>query len=227
MKMLLVIHVAGATLGLLSGMTSLFSRKGGPVHRRSGRVFVVSMLTMCAAAIVLAALNAQPINLVAGTLTAYLVATAMITVRPAADPGRTLERALMVAAFCAGLAAVALGLRQGGGVRIPLFLFGLLGVLGSIGDFKALRAGRLATAPRLARHLWRMSVALLIATASFFLGPRGRVRAVLPDALVTTPLLVLPELLVLAALFVWLWRVKRPARIASVPDGRMVGSTAA
>jgi hypothetical protein len=61
-----------------------------------------------------------------------------------------------------------------------------------------------------------MSVALLIATASFFLGPRGRVQAVLPDALVTTPVLVLPELVVLAALFFWLWRVKRPAGIVSV-----------
>jgi uncharacterized membrane protein len=215
MKGLLIVHVAGASIGLLSGMTSLFSRKGGRVHRQSGKIFVGSMLAMCAAAIVLATLNAQPINLVAGSLTAYLVATAMITVRPVADPARRLERGLMVAAFCAGLAAVSLGLREEGGVRIPLFMFGLLGVLGSIGDFKALRAGKLAGAPRLARHLWRMSLALLIATASFFLGPRGRVRAVLPDALVTTPLLAIPELLVLAALFYWLWRVKKPASRAS------------
>jgi uncharacterized membrane protein len=226
MKVLLVVHVAGAAIGLLSGMTSLFSRKGGLVHRRSGKVFVVSMLAMCAAAVVLAALNAQPINLVAGSLTAYLVATAMITVRPLSDPARRLERALMGTAFCVGLWAVALGLGQEGGLRVGLFLFGLLGVLGSVGDFKALRAGRLAGAPRLARHLWRMSLALLIATASFFLGPRGRVRAVLPDALVTTPLLALPELLVLAALFFWLWRVKRPARIASVPREGVAGTVA-
>jgi hypothetical protein len=64
-------------------------------------------------------------------------------------------------------------------------------------------------------HLWRMSLALLIAAASFFLGPRGCVQAVVPDALVTTPMLVLPELLVLTALFYWLWRVKKPASIAS------------
>jgi hypothetical protein len=185
------------------------------VHRQSGKVFVGSMLAMCAAAIVLAALNAQPINLVAGSLTAYLVATAMITVRPVADPARRLERGLMVAAFCAGVAAIALGMAQEGGIRIPLFLFGLLGVLGSIGDFKALRAGTLAGAPRLTRHLWRMSLALLIATASFFLGPRGRVRAVLPDAIVTTPLLAIPELLVLTVLFYWLWRLKKPASRAS------------
>src|SRR5262245_29807762 len=99
MQTLLFVHVAGATIGLLSGMTALFSPKGGRLHRRSGKVFVVSMLGMCLAAIVLAAFRAQPINLVAGSLTAYLVATAMITVRPVSDPARRLERGLMVAAF--------------------------------------------------------------------------------------------------------------------------------
>jgi hypothetical protein len=49
----------------------------------------------------------------------------------------------MAAAFCAGVAAIALCLRQEGGARIPLFLFGLLGMLGSIGAFKVLRAGTL------------------------------------------------------------------------------------
>jgi hypothetical protein len=225
MKMLLVAHIAGAALGLLSGMIALFTRKGGYFHRRAGRVFVYSMLLMCAAAVVLATFKAQPINLVAGSLTAYLVATALITVRPVSDPARRLERGLMVAAFGIGLGAVALGLGEEGGVRIPLFMFGLLGVLGSVGDFKTLQAGRLSAAVRLTRHLWRMSVALLIANASFFLGPRGRVRAVLPDALVKTPLLAIPELVVLAALFYWLWRVKRRRRTASVADPDM--STAA
>lgn len=210
MKFLLLVHVCGASLGLLAGATALFSPKGAAVHRQSGTVFVVSMLLMCAAAIALAVTNAQPINIVAGTLTAYLVATAGITVRPVSESGRWLQRGLMVVAFCTGVAAIALGLESANAERIPLLLFGALGVLGSVGDVKALRAGKLAGGPRLARHLWRMTLALLIATASFFLGPRGRVRAVLPDALVTTPVLMLPVLVVLAALFYWLWRVKRP-----------------
>src|SRR5262245_23145885 len=126
MKALLIVHIAGASIGLLSGTTSMFSTKGGQRHRQSGKVFVASMLAMCAAAIVIAAVKAQPINLVAGSLTAYLVATAMITVRPVADPARSLERGLMAAAFSAGIAAVALGLREAGGVRAPLLLFGVV-----------------------------------------------------------------------------------------------------
>jgi hypothetical protein len=65
-----------------------------------------------------------------------------------------------------------------------------------------------------------MSVALLIATASFFLGPRDRVRAVLPDAIVTTPLLMVPVLMVLGVMLIWLWRVKKTAGIYRVnPTG--------
>src|SRR5581483_11809978 len=156
MKLLLIFHVAGATVGLVSGTVSMFARKAGLLHRRAGNVFVVSMLAMCAAAIVIATFHAEPINVVAGTLTAYLVATARITARPFADPRRRLERALIVITLVAGSGAVLLGLQDDGGVRAPLFMFGLVGVSGSIGDFKTLRAGTLTGTVRLTRHLWRM-----------------------------------------------------------------------
>jgi hypothetical protein len=44
------------------------------------------------------------------------------------------------------------------------------------------------------------------------LGPRARVEAVLPDALVKPGLVVLPVIAVTVALFYWLWRVKRGTR---------------
>jgi hypothetical protein len=53
-----------------------------------------------------------------------------------------------------------------------------------------------------------MCLALWIAAASFFLGPRARVRAVLPDVLVTTPVLVIPVIAVIVVMLYWLWRVR-------------------
>jgi hypothetical protein len=207
LQLFLVVHVAGATLGLFAGMAAMIATKGGVFHRRSGAVFAVSILTMCAAALVIAVARWQTINIVAATLTAYLVATALTTLRSPSAARRRLDAALMVLAVIAGLgaAAIAAGEVQ---YRAPLLMFGLLGVLGAVGDFKARRAGTLTGAPRLTRHLWRMSLALLIATMSFFLGPRARVQAVLPDVLVTTWILVLPVLAVLLSMLAWIYRMK-------------------
>src|SRR5688572_1669921 len=212
MRTLLIIHVIGAAVGLVAGATALASAKGARLHRRSGKIFVAAMLTMSTSAIVLAVFRTQPLNVVAGLLTAYLVATALTTVRPRSAAMRRLDIGLMLGALVAGV--VAIGLATGGepGSRIPFLMFGLAGVLGSIGDLKMLRAGRLTRVPKIARHLWRMCLALWIATASFFLGPRARVEAVLPDVLVRTPLLIIPVLAVLAVMFYSLWRTKRGPR---------------
>jgi hypothetical protein len=76
------------------------------------------------------------------------------------------ERGLMIAGFTVGITALLIGL-QVGRRGIPLFPFGVLGILASIGDYKTLQAGTLRRVPRLARHLWRMCLAFWIATASF------------------------------------------------------------
>jgi uncharacterized membrane protein len=45
---ILVLHIAGGTLGVASGATALAARKGSRVHRPAGDVFVVSMMVMAA-----------------------------------------------------------------------------------------------------------------------------------------------------------------------------------
>ena len=57
---------------------------------------------------------------------------------------------------------------------------------------------------RLARHLWRMSTALLIAAFSFFIGQAH----VIPKPIRIIPLLLIPPLVVLVTMLYWLWRVQ-------------------
>jgi hypothetical protein len=219
MNVLLAVHVIGAALGLFSGLIALCTAKGSKIHRKSGIVFVGTMLVMCLSAIIIASARGESVNIVAGTLTAYLVATALTTVRPLPSAIRpAVERSLMVLAFTVGIAAILIG-TQIGRSGAPLFPFGVMGILASVGDYKTLRAGTLPRVPRLARHLWRMCLAFWIATGSFFLGPRTRVEAVLPDALVTPGLLVLPVVAVTVALFYFLWRVKRRRGVMRIELG--------
>ena len=96
----------------------------------------------------------------------------------------------------------------------PLACPHVLGISGGIGDFKTLRKGTLRGAPRLARHLWRMCMAMFIATASFF-SIRARVAAIFPAPLTAPLARALPVVLVLVVMFYWLWRIRSrviPAR---------------
>jgi hypothetical protein len=113
----------------------------------------------------------------------------------------------MLTAFALGAGSIVSALISGaaGNPRFvgPLLLFGTLALSSGIGDRRMIRAGGLQGKPRIKRHLWRMSVALFIASASFFLGPVRRI----PEPL-RIPALRLIPLLVLVTMAYWLWRYR-------------------
>jgi hypothetical protein len=211
--MTLIVHILAGGLGLLAGFVALYATKGAPLHRRSGMVFVCAMLAMCGFGVVLAAAKGGPwgpVNLRAALLTAYLVVTALTTVRPPASGSRWLDTGGMLLALAIGLIsltygfeAIAAGGRRNGVPAFPFFLFGVVGLLASAGDLRMMRSSGLRGTARLARHLWRMSFALLIAAMSFFFGQAK----VIPKPIRILPLLALPVLAVLVTLLYWLWRV--------------------
>jgi hypothetical protein len=222
MGLALRVHILAAGLGLVFGWVALSAAKGAPLHRKSGILFVYAMLTMSLTAAAMAAFKGEAGNVIAGLLTAYLVTTALLTVRPPTAGLRRAEVGIMLMALALSVAIVTLAfqaLASPTGTRfgIPFgmyFMFGTVAVLACIGDVRMIRSGGLRGRPRLARHLWRMCYALFIATASFFLGPRARVARVLPEQLLHPGLLALPVLAVLGLMFYWLWRVRstRPFR---------------
>lgn len=212
MRATLLIHIAAGGLALVSGYIALYSAKGATLHRRSGMLFVYAMLVMALGGIVVAAgMNVAPtLNIPSALLTAYLVITSLATVRPPAAGGRWLDAGALllvlgVVAACMtfGVRAIAAGGRTQG-MAFPLFLFGVVGSLAAAGDLRMLRSGKLAGARRLARHLWRMTFALLIAAMSFFIGQADEI----PEPYRIRPLLALPVLAVLVTMFYWLWRVR-------------------
>lgn len=212
MRVTLFVHIVAGGLGLIVGYLALYSPKGGGLHRKSGMMFVSAMLTTAVCGMVIAAARgvAPAINIPAGLLTAYLVITALTTVRSPAAQSRWLGLAAMVAmavgltSLTFGVQAVANGGTRNGMPAFPFFMFGVVGTLASAGDVRVMRSGALRGAPRLARHLWRMCFALFIAALSFFIGQAD----VFPKALRIRPLLAFPVLLVLVTMLYWLWRVR-------------------
>jgi hypothetical protein len=214
MRALLVAHVLAGAVSLIAGYLALATAKGATVHRRSGMTFVVAMLLMCAFGGVLAARAGGPwgwVNFRAATLTAYLVVTALTTVRmpPVGARALTIGGALVAAtvgtiSLSFGIEAIASGGSRQGVPAFPFFLFGVVGLLGAAGDLRVLRSGTPIGVKRIARHLWRMSFALLIAAMSFFFGQQK----VMPEAMRIPLLLAAPVLAVVVAMLYWLWRVR-------------------
>ena len=217
--MLLTVHIVAGALALVLGAAALIARKGGRIHRRVGVAFVYTMLVMGVTAAILG-------NFFGGLMSIYFVATALATVKPAKAWTRAINIAgLVTAAILAlvnGIGGVQ-AFRSPGGllngvVPFPLLFFFAAVFAGSaIGDARVVRAGALRGAPRLSRHIWRMCFALLIAAASFF-SIRERVVKILPEPFGSVPMRILPIALIVAAMFYWLWKVRRRNAIATLPS---------
>ena len=213
MSAIYAVHIAAGALALIAGYVPLFSPKGGPTHRRVGMLFVYSMLVMTTVGAVIALRfhRLAEVNVPAALLTSYLVITGVVTVRTPSWWSRRLDVALMLVAVALALAdlrlavlALAAGGSRNGIPAGPMLMFVAMGFLGVAGDVRMLRAGAPRGSARIARHLWRISLALLIAAMSFFFGQAK----VIPKAIRIGPLLAVPQLLVLIVMLYWLWRVR-------------------
>jgi len=210
--MTLVVHIIAGSLGLLFGYVALYAAKGGRLHRKTGVWFVYVMLTMSVTGLTIAVVRnvAPAINVPMSLLTAYLVVTALTTVRPPFAGSRALAIGGMLMALAVAVVDLKFGFTaatasgKSRAMAVPFFIFGTIALLGSVGDFRVLRSGPLRGGRRLARHLWRMCVALAIAALAFFIGQSQ----VIPKPIRIMPLLALPLLIVLVTMLYWLWRIR-------------------
>lgn len=220
----LAVHFAAGLLSIVAGTVALSTAKGGRLHKQSGLVFTWAMVVLGLTAAGIGMYEDSPGQVVGGLLAAYLVFSAMTTVKPWPGIGQWFNVALMVLAFTFAVATLYEGVTEwldpavivvGRPRVVPPLAIGTVILLAAIGDLRAIRAGGLRGSRRLARHLWRMCFGLFIATGSFFLGQI----TFLPQ-----PLRILPLLLVLAFapilfLFYWMWRVRVRGRLSGVVVG--------
>ena len=206
------IHITAGLLALLAGAVALYVVKGSKLHRKSGMIFVVAMMVMASTGALMAALKPDRGTALGGVLTFYMVSTALLTVRRSVDASRGLLTALMLMALTVSVSEFALGsaaLSSADGTMdgYPaqlFFIFGTIALLSALGDARTLWARNVSFARRLARHIWRMGLAMFIATASFFLGQPK----VFPEPLRhQIGLRAIPVVLVIAVVLYWLGRV--------------------
>ena len=211
--LVLAFHVAMGVVALPAGIVAIAARKGGTWHTRAGLVFVTSMILMSLTAVGIAVYEGKE-DVAAGALTAYLVFTAWITLKPLPRSRRGIDIALMMLALVFSFgsyqnAVTALG-RPGNhlnGVPAGMFLFfGTVVLLAAIGDFRMIRAGGIQGTRRIARHLWRMCFGLFIATGSFT--AQLVMMTFMPKELRSVPVILTLSVGPLLILLYWMWRVR-------------------
>jgi hypothetical protein len=226
MPEILFIHIASASLAIASGYVALFARKGAPLHRRVGLVFVYAMLLMGISASVLAIAKGRESQVGAGLLIAYFTITALTTVREPSAKSRMID--CVMAGFGLGLGLTGLALTvnallvgvyvvDGSPVAAGLVVKSVL-LLAGVGDLRVLRTGPLRGGARLYRHLWRMCYAFFIATGSFFLGQADEI----PAAIRYWPALFVLAFTPLLAMAWWAWQL-RPRKREREPGAMTTG----
>ena len=208
---ILILHICAGTAGFLSGMAASFFRKGSSRHAWAGNVFVVSMLSLAASGVYLAVIKSQIGNILGGTLTFYLVATAWMTARRRGGKPEIFDWIGLLMILLVGITEIAFGiqaLRSETGMAHgyppwPYFMLGSVAVFAIAGDIRMLVRGGIAGTQRIARHLWRMCFAFFVASASIFLARQNLFPAVLRKTGVLALLTFFPLLL----MAFWLVRV--------------------
>jgi len=216
----LALHISAGTVALFAGVVAVSATKGGQLHRRAGAIFAAAMLTMAVFADYLAVVRPDQLpNLLIGTFTFYLVATAWLTVyRPEGQYGRaeTVAFAVVLALFLP-FALLSLQLATGirpflrfavgfeGPILIAIYVFTLLTGIAVVTDLKVLIAHGISGRARIERHLWRMCLGLALASGSAFTNGFSRL---LPKGVIPFGWYFAPQFIVLGVLFFWLIRVR-------------------
>lgn len=208
----LLLHIASGIVGILSGFVAVFLRKGSRRHGLAGSVFVIAMLSLSSTGVFLAIMKSQPGNILGGTLTFYLVATAWITARRKEGRPTIFDWGALLIVLAVAAVEVTLGFEAAAsptGLKYdyppwPYFFLGSVAVLAATGDVRMIVRGGISGTGRIARHLWRMCFALFIAAASVFLAREH----LFPAVLRKTGVLFLLSFLPLMLMIFWLIRVR-------------------
>ncbi len=221
------VHISMGMTALLSGAAAMTFLKGSRLHRLSGNAFFVSMLIMAGTGVYISIFITPTMgNVMGGSMTFYLTATAWLTVwRKPRETGR-LEIALAFLGLATAITGISFGIvallssngRFSGYGPALYFIFGAAALLGTVLDVRMLARGGFSGTARLTRHLSRMCFAFFIATGSFFFGQAK----LFPPAVRQSGVLTVLGLLPFVLLLYWAIRIRVPPKFKKAWTPRVV-----
>jgi uncharacterized membrane protein len=225
-----IFHAVAGTLGIVTGIVAIATRKGGRIHRTAGLVFVAAVVAAALSAIYLALKSDTPGFIAAGVLIVYFMLTAWMAVKRRENEVGWFElSAFLFAAtgagltFYAGYRSVQDGTALLGG--IPVYTFAVVAALCALGDLSVFLRRGIAGRQRIMRHLWRMHLGFFAAVGSFFPGQLP----MFPEYIQNIRpfiLLFIPPFTVAGIMLVWLAYVVFSNKFAGSQSRRGAGAMA-
>lgn len=224
----LAFHIAGGTAGLAAGAVAMVAKKGGRLHRLAGEVFFFAMLAMSGVGAVVAPMIDDIGSAIAGAVTVYLVITGGRAGRSPVVTGGAFEVVAVTLlggaiAFMLWMGRLALLRPTHAVADVPWFAFFVIAAIATlIGalDLKLVLGPPLSGPPRLARHVWRMGLALLIALMSALAQAKVGGAIFHGSALQWVPVAALG-----LSLAYWMARVRRPRLFKAAPLAAPIAAT--
>lgn len=158
-NLLLFLHIAMGTIGLISGSINMVTIKGGKRHKKVGRIFVFSMLTTGLSALAMAQLKPNPFLFIVGVFTIYLVGTADRYIKAPNETPLLLDWVYSLGMLVFGTIFLIWGvisvLRENT-MGYVMFVFGSVGIFSVYRDLKNYRGEYNHPKYRLLTHIGRM-----------------------------------------------------------------------
>ena len=212
-SLLLTFHIIAGALAIVSGFVSLTNRKGSQLHMKAGKTFLTSMVAMCVSGAIMSAISGITITLLVSFFTVYLVTTAWRASRRFQQRihwgdvvGGILVTSLSVSFFYHGQLAANSPSGTIDNIAIgptPYFVFGFVSLFCAWRDLSFVLNCQRSLKQALPSHIWRISLAMFIATSSFFTGNPQ----VFPEWFNQSFVSSLPEQIVLLVMIYYLFDV--------------------
>ena len=193
------------TVAIFAAIAALNYPKGSPKHKKAGQVFMISMIIMLISGGIAGALKGVADDVFLAAMVFYSVFTAWMTVQRRLPIIVMMEYLALGYIIIFGLAALFVN-SEWEMVREPsVFTFdAIVALMFALGDIRYLLCKKITQLYRLARHIWRISFALVWSALAF----SDKIIKMFDSTIEQMPyVVVIPATLVLCIMFYWLFRV--------------------
>lgn len=169
-QLAIIIHAALGGIALLAGLIAIISKKGQPIHKKSGIVFYYAMITSGASAIVIALMpkHENPFLIAVGVFSLYFVIGGYRALRfKSMTSSIKNDKILSIIMLITGALMILLPLVISQSINLVLLIFGIIGILFSLRDLKLYQNRERLKKGWLKLHLGKMLGGYISATTAF------------------------------------------------------------